>query len=85
LSYVALGSLFLHQHLLAEALGCVTNEFTALLMQRRVTTANKRICANEFRFEIISYGQKIETAQRRQHSNIFGFGPVLHNKLAVDA
>jgi hypothetical protein len=52
-SAVALGSLFLHRHLLAEALGCVTNEFTALLMQRRVTTANKRICANEFRFEII--------------------------------
>src|SRR5712672_1519833 len=33
----------------------------------------------------ISYGQKIETAQRRQRSNIFGLGPVLHNKLAVDA
>jgi len=32
-----------------------------------------------------SYGQKIETAQRRQRSNIFGLGPVLHNKLAVDA
>jgi hypothetical protein len=31
------------------------------------------------------YGQKIETAQRRQRSNIFGLGPVLHNKLAVDA
>ena len=31
------------------------------------------------------YGQKIETAQRRQCSNIFGLGPVLHNKLAVDA
>jgi len=31
------------------------------------------------------YGQKIETAQRRQRSNIFGRGPVLHNKLAVDA
>jgi hypothetical protein len=29
--------------------------------------------------------QKIETAQRRQRSNIFGLGPVLHNKLAVDA
>src|SRR5713101_1606382 len=28
---------------------------------------------------------KIETAQRRQRSNIFGLGPVLHNKLAVDA
>ena len=25
------------------------------------------------------YGQKIETAQRRQCSNIFGLGPVLHN------
>jgi beta-phosphoglucomutase-like phosphatase (HAD superfamily) len=33
----------------------------------------------------IPYGQKIETAQRRQRSNIFGLGPVLHNKLAVDA
>lgn len=32
-----------------------------------------------------SYGQKIETAQRRQRSNIFGLGPMLHNKLAVDA
>jgi hypothetical protein len=32
-----------------------------------------------------AYGQKIETAQRRQRSNIFGLGPVLHNKLAVDA
>jgi hypothetical protein len=31
------------------------------------------------------YGQKIETAQRRQRSNIVGLGPVLHNKLAVDA
>jgi hypothetical protein len=31
------------------------------------------------------YGQKIETAQRRQRSNIFGLGQVLHNKLAVDA
>src|SRR5258708_7245614 len=31
------------------------------------------------------YGQKIETAQRRQRSNIFGLWPVLHNKLAVDA
>src|ERR1700675_2980081 len=31
----------------------------------------------------IAYGQKIETAQRRQR--IFGLGPVLHNKLAVDA
>jgi hypothetical protein len=31
------------------------------------------------------YGQKIETAQRRQRSNIFGLGPVLHNKLAVYA
>jgi hypothetical protein len=31
------------------------------------------------------YGQKIETAQKRQRSNIFGLGPVLHNKLAVDA
>jgi hypothetical protein len=31
------------------------------------------------------YGQKIETAQRRQRSNIFGLGPVLHNKLAADA
>jgi hypothetical protein len=29
--------------------------------------------------------KKIETAQRRQRSNIFGLGPVLHNKLAVDA
>lgn len=28
---------------------------------------------------------KIETAQRRQRSNIFGLGPMLHNKLAVDA
>jgi hypothetical protein len=27
--------------------------------------------------------KKIETAQRRQR--IFGLGPVLHNKLAVDA
>jgi hypothetical protein len=34
---------------------------------------------------ITPYGQKIETAQRRQRSNIFGLGPVLHNKLAVDA
>jgi hypothetical protein len=34
---------------------------------------------------LIPYGQKIETAQRRQRSNIFGLGPVLHNKLAVDA
>ena len=33
----------------------------------------------------IPYGQKIETAQRRQRSNIFGIGPMLHNKLAVDA
>jgi hypothetical protein len=33
----------------------------------------------------LPYGQKIETAQRRQRSNIFGLGPVLHNKLAVDA
>jgi carbonic anhydrase len=33
----------------------------------------------------IAYGQKIETAQRRQRSDIFGLGPVLHNKLAVDA
>jgi transposase, IS5 family len=31
------------------------------------------------------YGQKIETAQRRQRSNIVGLGPVLHNKLTVDA
>jgi hypothetical protein len=31
----------------------------------------------------VPYGQKIETAQRR--SNIFDLGPVLHNKLAVDA
>jgi hypothetical protein len=37
------------------------------------------------RTRAISYGQKIETAQRRQCSNIFGLGPVLHNKLAVDA
>jgi hypothetical protein len=29
--------------------------------------------------------KKIETAQRRQRSNIFGLGLVLHNKLAVDA
>ena len=29
--------------------------------------------------------KKIETAQRWQRSNIFGLGPVLHNKLAVDA
>src|ERR1700730_15765313 len=28
---------------------------------------------------MIPYGQKIETAQRRQCSNIFGLGPVLHN------
>jgi hypothetical protein len=34
---------------------------------------------------LFPYGQKIETAQRRQRSNIFGLGPVLHNKLAVDA
>jgi hypothetical protein len=34
---------------------------------------------------VTAYGQKIETAQRRQRSNIFGLGPVLHNKLAVDA
>jgi hypothetical protein len=33
----------------------------------------------------IPYGKKIETAQRRQRSNIFDLGPVLHNKLAVDA
>jgi integrase len=33
----------------------------------------------------IPYGQKIETAQRRQFSNFFGSGRVLHNKLAVDA
>jgi hypothetical protein len=32
---------------------------------------------------VTPYGQKIETAQRRQR--IFGLGPVLHNKLAVDA
>ena len=35
--------------------------------------------------QYIPYGQKIETAQRRQRSNIFGLGPVLRNKLAVDA
>jgi hypothetical protein len=34
---------------------------------------------------VMPYGQKIETAQRRQRSNIFGLGPMLHNKLAVDA
>jgi hypothetical protein len=40
----------------------------------------------QFGFTMSSpYGQKIETAQRRQRSNIFGLGPVLHNKLAVDA
>jgi hypothetical protein len=38
----------------------------------------------EFSRLVIPYGQKIETAQRRQRSNIFGLGPVLHNKLAVD-
>jgi len=31
------------------------------------------------------YGQKIETAQRRQLSNLFGLGRALHNKLAVGA
>jgi hypothetical protein len=35
--------------------------------------------------DLSPYGQKIETAQRRQRSNIFGPGPALHNKLAVDA
>ena len=38
-----------------------------------------------FKQGLPSYGQKIETAQRRQRSNIFGPGPVLHNGLAVDA
>jgi len=32
-----------------------------------------------------AYGQKIETAQRRQLSNLFGLGRALHNKLAVGA
>jgi len=32
-----------------------------------------------------SYGQKIETAQRRRVPTFVGLGPVLHNKLAVDA
>jgi hypothetical protein len=35
--------------------------------------------------EKIPLGQKTETAQRRQFSNFFGSGRVLHNKLAVDA
>src|SRR6267142_5839640 len=34
---------------------------------------------------IIPYGQKIETAQRRRVPTFVGLGPVLHNKLAVDA
>ena len=33
----------------------------------------------------VSYGQKIETAQRRRVPTFVGLGPVLHNKLAVDA
>ena len=33
----------------------------------------------------IPYGQKIETAQRRRVPTFVGLGPVLHNKLAVDA
>ena len=41
--------------------------------------------ARSARLNLTPYGQKIETAQRRQRSNIFGLGPVLHNKLAVDA
>jgi len=49
----------------------------------------KHVCgedrAGRFALIRIPYGQKIETAQRRQRSNIFGLGPVLHNKLAVDA
>jgi hypothetical protein len=50
---------------------------------RRLSILNKR--QGETIQINISYGQQIGTAQRRQRSNIFGLGPVLHNKLAVDA
>jgi hypothetical protein len=75
--------LLYHEPLLSAALN-----FLCLIALMIVTWLIERkpveiYCAVEIKPD--SYGQKIETAQRRQRSNIFGLVSVLHNKLAVDA
>jgi hypothetical protein len=75
--------LLYHEPLLSAALNFLCLIALMIVTWLIVRKPVEIYCAVEIKPD--SYGQKIETAQRRQRSNIFGLVSVLHNKLAVDA